>query len=145
MTDGAVDHPAAGPVGVVRRRLVADPRHGPLPGLLLVLTVVTGVVDAVSILRMDRVFVANMTGNVVFVGFGVAGASGFSPAASAVALAGFAAGALADPGRGAAGGGRGGGAAGGVGRRRVGGLRPPPYRRVTVPPSASTTTVEPSG
>src|SRR3954467_7490758 len=45
------------------------PRHGPLPALLLVLTVATGVVDAVSILALGRVFIANMTGNVVFIGF----------------------------------------------------------------------------
>src|SRR4051812_50088173 len=56
---------------------------------MLVLTVVTGVVDAVSILSLGRVFVANMTGNVVFVGFAVAGASGFSLSASLSALAGF--------------------------------------------------------
>ena len=35
--------------------------QGPLPPLLLALTVVTGVVDAVSILRLGRVLVANMT------------------------------------------------------------------------------------
>jgi hypothetical protein len=45
------------------------PRHGPLPALLLVLTVATGVVDAVSILALGRVFIANMTGNIVFLGF----------------------------------------------------------------------------
>ena len=71
------------------RRLVADPAHGPLPSLLLVLTVLTGVVDAVSILSLGRVFVANMTGNVVFVGFALAGAAGFSLAASLSALAAF--------------------------------------------------------
>ncbi len=53
--------------------------HGPLPVLLLVLTMATGVSDAVSILGLGRVFVANMTGNVVFVGFALAGAPGFSP------------------------------------------------------------------
>ncbi len=42
-----------------------DP-HGPLPPLLLALTVVTGLVDAFSYLVLGRVFVANMTGNVVF-------------------------------------------------------------------------------
>lgn len=47
--------------------------HGVLPPLLLVLTFVTGIVDAVSYLGLDRVFVANMTGNVVFVGFALAG------------------------------------------------------------------------
>jgi hypothetical protein len=39
------------------------------------------VVDAVSILALGRVFVANMTGNVVFIGFAVAKAPGFSLAA----------------------------------------------------------------
>src|ERR1700760_2718515 len=71
------------------RRLVADGVHGPLPALMLVLTVLTGVVDAVSILSLGRVFVANMTGNVVFVGFALAGARGFSLSASVSALVGF--------------------------------------------------------
>ena len=77
------------------RSLLADPRFGPLPGLLLILTAVTGVVDAVSILALGRVFVANMTGNVVFAGFALAGAPGFSLSASLFALAGFLAGAAA--------------------------------------------------
>lgn len=68
---------------------IRNPAHGPLPALLLVLTVATGVVDAVSILALGRVFVANMTGNVVFIGFALAGAPGFSLAASLLALAGF--------------------------------------------------------
>ena len=69
--------------------LVADAEHGPLPVLLLALTVLTGVVDAVSILALGRVFVANMTGNVVFVGFAIAGAAGFSLTASLLGLVGF--------------------------------------------------------
>jgi hypothetical protein len=48
--------------------------HGPLPALLVLLTVVTGLVDAVSYLTFGHVFVANMTGNVVFLGFALAGA-----------------------------------------------------------------------
>ena len=68
--------------------------QGLLPSLLLVLTVVTGVVDAVSILRLGRVFVANMTGNVVFSAFALVGAPGFSLSASLAALAGFLVGAL---------------------------------------------------
>lgn len=71
------------------RSVIADPRFGPLPGLLLVLTAVTGVVDAISILALGRVFVANMTGNVVFAGFAITGAPGFSLSASLFALAGF--------------------------------------------------------
>ncbi len=73
--------------------LLRDERHGPLPALLVLLTIVSGVVDAVSILRLGRVFVANMTGNVLFLGFAVAGVRGFSFGASLIALAGFATGA----------------------------------------------------
>jgi uncharacterized membrane protein YoaK (UPF0700 family) len=72
-----------------------DDRQGPLPALLLVLTGVTGLVDAVSYLKLGHVFVANMTGNVVFLGFAVADAADFSISASLVAIAGFLAGALA--------------------------------------------------
>jgi len=46
--------------------------------LLLLMTAVTGTVDAVSILRLGHVFVANMTGNVVFLGFALAGSPGFT-------------------------------------------------------------------
>src|SRR5712692_3603246 len=72
----------------------ADDRDGPLPALLLVLTAVTGLVDAVSYLKLGHVFVANMTGNVVFLGFAVADADDFSIPASLVAIAAFLAGAL---------------------------------------------------
>jgi hypothetical protein len=47
---------------------------------LLTLTAVTGLVDAVSYLRLGRVFVANMTGNVVFLGFSADPRSGLSAA-----------------------------------------------------------------
>src|SRR5437773_3236469 len=72
----------------------ADHPDGPLPPLLLALTVVTGLVDAFSYLVLGHVFVANMTGNVVFLGFALAGAKGFSIAASALAIASFGLGAL---------------------------------------------------
>ncbi|MFC1402035.1 MULTISPECIES: YoaK family protein [Streptacidiphilus] len=71
-----------------------EDRHGPLPPVMLALTVVTGLVDAFSYLVLGHVFVANMTGNVVFSGFAIAGAAGFSLAASLAALAAFAVGAL---------------------------------------------------
>src|ERR1700742_555317 len=67
----------------------------PTVAALLALTVVTGLVDAVSYLRLGRVFVANMTGNVVFIGFSAEPGSGLSPVASIVAIAGFVLGALA--------------------------------------------------
>ena len=62
---------------------------------LLTLTFVTGLVDAVSYLRLGHVFVANMTGNVVFLGFSVDPRSGLSAAASVIAIAGFVLGAFA--------------------------------------------------
>jgi uncharacterized membrane protein YoaK (UPF0700 family) len=71
-----------------------DGRHGPLPPLLLSMTVVTGLVDAFSYLLLGHVFVANMTGNVVFLGFALAGAPGFSVTASLTAVAAFGLGAL---------------------------------------------------
>ena len=64
-------------------------------GALLILTFTAGVVDAVSLLGLGRVFVANMTGNVVLLGFAIAGASGFSVLATMCSLAGFIAGAAA--------------------------------------------------
>lgn len=72
-----------------------DRQHGPLPLLLLALTMVTGLVDAVSYLKLGHVFVANMTGNVVFLGFATADAQDFSIPASLFATAAFLAGALA--------------------------------------------------
>jgi uncharacterized membrane protein YoaK (UPF0700 family) len=69
-------------------------RDGPLPPLLVAMTFVTGLVDAYSYLVLGHVFVANMTGNVVFLGFALAGARGFSIGASAAAMASFSAGAF---------------------------------------------------
>ncbi len=65
-----------------------------LLAVLLVLTVVSGFVDAVSYLGLGHVFTANMTGNVVLLGFGAARAPGFSVAASGTSLASFLAGAV---------------------------------------------------
>jgi uncharacterized membrane protein YoaK (UPF0700 family) len=62
---------------------------GPLPPLLLTLTLVTGLVDATSYLTLGHVFVANMTGNVIFLGFGIAGADAISVWASLAALGAF--------------------------------------------------------
>ncbi|WP_327279978.1 MULTISPECIES: YoaK family protein [unclassified Streptomyces] len=69
--------------------------HGVLPALLIALTFVSGVVDAVSFLGLGHVFVANMTGNVVFLGFALAGDRSLSAAASLLAVGAFLAGALA--------------------------------------------------
>ncbi|MFD0888980.1 DUF1275 family protein, partial [Streptosporangium algeriense] len=68
-------------------------RHGVLPALLVVLTVTTGLVDALSFLGLSRVFVANMTGNVAFLGFALAGDPQLSVWAPPLAVAVFTAGA----------------------------------------------------
>lgn len=72
----------------------ASPVEPVLPRVLLGLTVVTGIVDAVSFLALGRVFTANMTGNVVLLGFAVAGAAELSVTRSAAALLAFLVGAV---------------------------------------------------
>ena len=58
-------------------------------GLMVALTFVTGLVDAGGYLALDRVFVGNMTGNVVVLGMGAAGAEGLPVLGPALALATF--------------------------------------------------------
>ncbi|MGV0851649.1 DUF1275 family protein [Mycolicibacterium phlei] len=55
----------------------------------ILLTFVTGIVDAVGFLALDRVFTGNMTGNIVILGMGVAGADDLPVFGPAVALAAF--------------------------------------------------------
>ena len=64
----------------------SESKEGVLPPLMIALTIVTGVLDAVAYLKLGHVFVANMTGNVVFLGFAAAGAQGLSVVGSLVAL-----------------------------------------------------------
>ncbi|MFY9783899.1 MAG: YoaK family protein [Acidimicrobiales bacterium] len=68
--------------------------HGPVAPLLLGMSFVTGLVDAFSYLVLGHVFVANMTGNVLFLAFAFAGAHGLSIPASLVALLAFFVGAV---------------------------------------------------
>ncbi|MFD5590766.1 YoaK family protein [Streptomyces griseorubiginosus] len=63
--------------------------------VLLGLTVVSGLIDAVSYLGLEHVFTANMTGNVVVLGFAAAGAPGFSVAHTLTSLGSFVVGAMA--------------------------------------------------
>jgi uncharacterized membrane protein YoaK (UPF0700 family) len=65
-----------------------------LPAFLLALTVLAGIVDATSILRLGHVFVATITGNLVFIGLAAAGARGFAVGISALAVGGFIVGVL---------------------------------------------------
>jgi uncharacterized membrane protein YoaK (UPF0700 family) len=82
-----------GTMGRNDRSMATTSEHGPLPRLLIALTVVTGLVDALSYVTLGHVFVANMTGNVVFFGFALAGVGGVSAVASLVAVLAFVAGA----------------------------------------------------
>jgi Protein of unknown function (DUF1275) len=66
----------------------ASPRH-PLSLVLLTLTFSTGLVDAVSYLGLGHVFTANMTGNIVLLGFGIAGSGGLPVLAPIVSLVSF--------------------------------------------------------
>ena len=62
---------------------------------LVLMMTVTGMLDAVSVLAIRGVFVANMTGNVVFLGLALAGEERLSIGLCAGALAAFLVGALA--------------------------------------------------
>ena len=61
---------------------------------LLLLTFATGLVDSISVLVLGHVFVANMTGNVIFLGFWFVPHSGIDLTAAAVAFVSFVAGAV---------------------------------------------------
>jgi len=62
---------------------------------MIALSATTGIVDAVSVLGLGRVFTANMTGNIIFLGVAAVGAPGFSPPLYLWALATFMIGAIA--------------------------------------------------
>ena len=65
-----------------------------LPLLLHIATAITGLIDAISYLALGHVFTANMTGNVVFLAFAVAGTPGLSITRSLTALVAFLIGAV---------------------------------------------------
>ncbi len=63
--------------------------------LLVILTFVTGIMDAVGYLALDRVFTGNMTGNIVILGMALAGGHGLPVAGPLLALFAFMAGSWA--------------------------------------------------
>lgn len=67
----------------------------PLLRTLTVLTLLSGIADAISYLGLGHVFTANMTGNIVLFGFAAARWPGFSGLASGISVIGFLAGAAA--------------------------------------------------
>lgn len=74
-------------------RLAAVPAERVHLVLMMVLTFSTGIIDAVGYLGLDRVFTANMTGNVVILGMGLVGAEDLPVLGPLLALLGFMAGA----------------------------------------------------
>jgi uncharacterized membrane protein YoaK (UPF0700 family) len=79
---------AAAPQESLSERAARSIKH-PLARTLLVLTFTTGLVDATSYLGLGHVFTANMTGNVVLLGFGIAGSRGLPVVAPLVSLGAF--------------------------------------------------------
>ena len=65
---------------------MSDPVDRAYATALLVLTAATGALDAVSYLALDRVFTGNMTGNVLFLGFGLLGVQGIPGLNNLIAL-----------------------------------------------------------
>ena len=61
---------------------------------LLLLTLATGIVDSISVLILGHVFVANMTGNIIFLGFWAVPHSGVDMTAALVAFGSFLLGAV---------------------------------------------------
>lgn len=82
----------AAPAGQVPAQ-AARSLHHPLARALLALTFTTGLIDATCYLGLGHVFTANMTGNVILLGFGIAGGYGLPVVAPLVSLGGFLAGA----------------------------------------------------
>lgn len=80
--------PVARGLDDLKRDAAANLLH-PLTVALLALTFTTGVVDAVSYLGLGRVFTGNMTGNVVLLGFGMAGGTGLPVISPVISLAAF--------------------------------------------------------
>jgi uncharacterized membrane protein YoaK (UPF0700 family) len=87
-------HPAAPPGPAAARDAGAQGERSVL-AVLLALTLLSGMIDAVCYLGLGHVFTANMTGNVVLIGFAAAGAPGFSVTASLTSLGVFLVGAIA--------------------------------------------------
>lgn len=83
MIDAPAQSPPATPGGSARLQL----------WLMMTLTFVTGIVDAVGYLALDKVFTGNMTGNIVILAMGVAGGNDLPVLGPLLALASFATGA----------------------------------------------------
>lgn len=72
--------------------MATSARTDPLLKYLVLLTAVMGIVDAAAFLGLGGIFTAFMTGNILFVGFAVAGGDGLEPVGCLTALLAFVAG-----------------------------------------------------
>ncbi len=79
---------SASPPPSIAAQAAASVRH-PLALALFTLTFTTGLIDATSYLGLGHVFTANMTGNVVLLGFGIAGTRGLPVVSPVVSLVAF--------------------------------------------------------
>jgi uncharacterized membrane protein YoaK (UPF0700 family) len=77
------------PISLAQLRREASSLRHPLTRALIVLTATTGLIDATTYLGLGHVFAANMTGNIVLLGFGIAGAGGLPVLAPMISLAAF--------------------------------------------------------
>ncbi|MFD9035017.1 YoaK family protein [Streptomyces sp. NPDC059567] len=72
-----------------------EPRaRGAVTSIMVVLTLTTGVIEAVSYLALGPAFTAMQTGNLLLLAFSLTGVAGLSPLAAGVSCAGFVVGAL---------------------------------------------------
>jgi uncharacterized membrane protein YoaK (UPF0700 family) len=100
LSSGAWDRqlvlPLAGMMAIIlawSSHMAGEAHERRMVALLLILSMTTGLIDAVSVLGLGKVFTANMTGNIVFLGFAFAGIKGFAWSTYATALVAFVVGA----------------------------------------------------
>src|SRR6476469_9051277 len=95
MPDPTAGHHEEAPIDTSKRwtAVQSSLRRKRLLPTLYAMTFATGLIDAVSYIAIGGLFTANMTGNLVLLGFGLAGTDGFSISRTALSLVAFAAGA----------------------------------------------------
>ncbi|MBA8823059.1 uncharacterized membrane protein YoaK (UPF0700 family) [Saccharopolyspora lacisalsi] len=94
-TAGADTDASSARIPSQRRRASAhEPSDSGLPTVLMGLTVLSGIIDAVSYLGLGRLYLGKMTGNIVVLGISTAQVPGFSLSAPGTALLSFLVGAV---------------------------------------------------
>lgn len=78
-----------GEVPAGRSRVRGAAERYPLTVVMVCLTLATGILDAVSFLALGQVFTATQTGNLLFLGFGIAGQGGLPVLTTVISLGSF--------------------------------------------------------